>query len=356
MNSRAIYSLLIALFLCCSAYAQKQGSDELYIDSLFRELKRLPDDTTKVLTLWDISFYYYNTNTNAGVNYGTQCLELAQKIGWQKGMAWGNYVLGENYAFSANFNQSYAYYMAALKLFEEIDKNDWRSIGKCYDAIGRLYTLLNELNKAITYEKKAYETSLKDTGFQLRVFYLGNIANIYNIQNKYDTALQYYSKVLGIFKSINDEKGIANSYLNIGTCYLGMKEYDTCLYYSNKALAKLDAQKNIESIATAKGNIAIAYWTKYNDPKAQKNKDFLKLAISNFEEALEISENIGAKDNIIEFGEILSKAYAIDNNYNKAYSTYLKFVDTRDSVYSVESKIKIFKLETDRELLLRQRD
>src|SRR5262245_4476374 len=63
-------------------------------DSLLNVIQHSKEDTNKVNTLYELSFSYINTSPDSVLFYGTQSLELAKKINYQKGVANADYALG----------------------------------------------------------------------------------------------------------------------------------------------------------------------------------------------------------------------------------------------------------------------
>src|SRR3989338_5618833 len=80
LRSRIILLSLIVLPLV--SIAQLQGQP--FIDSLLKELPKMPDDTNKVNALGDISFNYRTIDGEKGILYAEKCRERAKNIDTQK--------------------------------------------------------------------------------------------------------------------------------------------------------------------------------------------------------------------------------------------------------------------------------
>ena len=65
-----------------------------------------------------------------------------------------------------------------------------------------------------------------------------NIANVYNEQDDFGSALEYYNKSLAIMVSNYDENrlDVADTYENMAVAYLAMQLLDKLMEYENKAL------------------------------------------------------------------------------------------------------------------------
>src|SRR5688572_16908540 len=82
-TKRNLCCVLVVVSCVFTASAQKQG--QALIDSLTAILPNLPDDTTKVNVLNNLAFNYRYSNDTLALQYGPECLALAQKIGWERG-------------------------------------------------------------------------------------------------------------------------------------------------------------------------------------------------------------------------------------------------------------------------------
>ena len=62
----------------------------------------------------------------------------------------------------------------------------------------------------------------------------------------------YYYKSLNLRKQINDERGLGDTYNNLGVIYKNRGHYDSALYYHNEAL-------KVRTKINFKGGIAYSY-------------------------------------------------------------------------------------------------
>ena len=105
------------LFICLSVYAQAQKQGQARIDSLLPALQKAAQDTNKVKILDDLCSANKTLNTDEGIKYGQQGLALAQKLGWDKGIAQSYKVIGNNYLNRYDYAAADDYYQKALKKF-----------------------------------------------------------------------------------------------------------------------------------------------------------------------------------------------------------------------------------------------
>ena len=117
---------------------------------------------------------------------------------------------------------------------------------------------------------------------------LNNIGGVYYDLNNLDSALIYYTKASEIQKQMNDEHGLAYSYLNIGRVYFNQ-------------------DKNVEA------------------------KEYLLYSY-------DISTRIKVPDLIKKCDESLYKIYFLENNWQQAYKHYYSFIQVKDSLTSYKNQ------------------
>ena len=91
------FSFLILFSLCVAGFSQ-----QYIVDSLKLKLNTYGDDSNKVKTLQDISYYYTSIQPDSAMLYANKTLELAEKIDWEKGIGWGYKALGTANDIKAN--------------------------------------------------------------------------------------------------------------------------------------------------------------------------------------------------------------------------------------------------------------
>jgi len=180
--------LLLLLTLSNSnLYAQKQGQPR--IDSLLKELPKQKEDTNRVNLLNSLSWDYSSINPTEGIKYGQQGLDLATKLAWKEGIAWGNHSLGSNYQHKSDYPKAIEYEFKALKISEEIGNK--KGTADITMGIGIIYQYQSDYTKALEYFFKALKIG-EEIGNKLDIVRTtGNIGLVYQNQSDYPTALEY---------------------------------------------------------------------------------------------------------------------------------------------------------------------
>jgi tetratricopeptide (TPR) repeat protein len=173
-----------------------------------------------------------------------------------------------------------------------------------------------------------------------------------NLQTDPVKALSYAREALHLATEINDQKGMAASYNNLGIIYRNQGAFDKALEYYIISLKIYETLQNKEGIATTKNNISTIYSIKKEYGQAMKYleesynlfvelKDEQKIigsmnnlgninteiqlfekAIKYFTQASQLSEKIGLKfaDPLVNLGNI----YFRQENYQRAVEQYEK--------------------------------
>ncbi len=120
-------------------------------------------------------------------------------------------------------------------------------------------------------------------------------------------AVGYSREALNYATEVNDQKGLAASYNNLGVAYRTQGALDKALEYYIKSLHIYESLSNKEGIATAKNNIANLYTMKRDYSQALK---YLQESHQIFVEITDTSKIIGSLNNI---GNLNNELMLYDN-------------------------------------------
>jgi len=379
--------LIVILFFGCASFAQI--STDPGIDSL----KAIVKKTTSKKDILDLNFkiakkYYPKFDFKNAVFFAKKNISIASELKLKPELA-------ETYKFltlvyiNDTKNDSAEYFnKKAFVLFKEL--NDKKGIGKTllYFAIIsqnksdfvkqadynfqslkiasqiKDTTLLEVNNRSlamISLDQKNYKQALKycfeslkyarQLGKQDKIGHsLASIAETYSLMNDYKKAQVYFESAYQIFKKLDDKSGLAWVFTNWANIQHDAKAFKM----------RLEAQKylditgpdNIMSMNNL-GHIGLLYSKMGNNPE-EKNKN-LDLAEQYIEKSLKISSQSENLDHRIEFLQILAEIQAKKGQFKKAYNTLSEYNKLEDSLYSQENKNQIAKLESAKELAVRDK-
>lgn len=269
----------------------------------------------------------------------------------KEGLAIAYNNIGLVYWNQSDFASALKQFLKALKLFEEIGNKT--RLAKCYNNIGNINVSQGNYSEALKY----YFLSIKiaeqlqnktDLGFTYN-----NIGMVYVQQNKTDEAIQFFEKSLAICQSIGDKEGIGTSYLNMGAIYQDKKQF----YDANANYFKaLEIYETIGDDAGAiYAHLAVGDIANINNDMSQ--------ALIHFEQALELTKKTGNREEEKNIYQRLTKIYAKQKNFEKAYGYQQLYVSLNDSLYNSEKSSLITEMSTkyetekkDKEISLLSKD
>ncbi|MCD6013729.1 MAG: todS [Flavipsychrobacter sp.] len=333
-----------------NSFAQNQN--RALADSLIRKLPDQKDDTHKVKILRKISSLYEYANPEDGLQYALQCLALAEKLDWQKGIANAYDVLGAYSLNKAEFPKALDYYFKALKINEAL--KDKQATSVVIGNIGTVYTAESNYPKALEYFFKglAMSTELGDKeGISIN---MTNIANVYLYQEKFKEALDYDLRALDGYKEVGNKEAMLATVVNIGTIYHYLKDINKELEYFYKGLKINEELGNKLYDASILGNIGNTYLNLAKE-KTENRAANLEKAIDHLKQSIAICKEIELLDAWIRFALALSEAYQLSENYKEALTSFREYKKLEDSVFSNDNKLKIAGLETKREADLKEK-
>lgn len=195
-------TLYILIILLSFGFAQQAMSSVLLFKSTeekIAELQEAEEDSNKVVLSQDIAIDLRRSDADKGIEYGLKGLELAKKIGWEKGEAICYNSISICYRSSKeDYVKAIEFDKKALQIYKELD--DTLSIGSHYFNIGysnyRLFkdSKLSSIDTANHYFLKA-ETLYKEIKAykELSRHYRGR-SSIFKEEGDYKKALEFHEK------------------------------------------------------------------------------------------------------------------------------------------------------------------
>lgn len=357
-----LFHLILIFEFTNLLYSQKQGQERL--DSLLKELEKIQADSIKVNLLNDIAFEYNTTNPNLGITFAQKGLKLAEKIKYLFGVAKCYNSIGVCYWAKSDYVNALDAYFKSIEFNEKIKNKS--GLASNFGNIGLIYQEQAEYSKALEYFQIAMKINQTIGSKKGLASNLGLIGNLYSVKENYSEALNYYFKALELNQELNLKNGEATNLVNIGRVYMMTSEFNKALEYFFKSL-KLNQELNRErGIMYNFGYIGQIY-LKLSDEIKNENVKFnnkhystkniqLNKSIEYSLKAVTISKKIKANKELIDWYGTLSEAYLKMYNWEKAYYYADSSHKMQDSIFSQESRIKLFNLESKRNNEIEKRE
>jgi signal transduction histidine kinase/ActR/RegA family two-component response regulator len=359
----------LLFFIICNCFAL-QANSLLKKDSILKAISSATNEQLKI-DLFNDNLTYFIDNGTQVIEYASNLLALAQKTNYEKGiydsyLSLGvghcenrnfdsaifyiskaltfyykannknkivrcNNYLGISYESKTNFSTALFYYFQALNLATQI--HDSLYIVKSLNNIGVVYFLKAEFKPAEKFLLQSLPIAKKLNAELSLIYY--NLASIYLEKKQFAKALEKFELVLEDDLKSNDIKNIAETYNNIGMCYLGLNQLGIAESYLNKAFdirEKINDENGLRNSLTDLADLHI------------KNKRYAKALIF-----LEKAENLAKKTNNkvaqVTIYETYIKCYKAQNDYVNALAyTELK-MNFLQAISSAESMVKLKDLQ-----------
>ena len=268
------------------------------------------EDTMKVNKLLAESKTFFVSEPDKAISLSTQAKELAEKAGYEVGVAYAQKHIGVGFYYKSNYKEAVFHYNQSLNSFKAL--NDNVGVANLLNNIGVIYYDKGDDTKALDYylQSLRYAEQAKD---RLRIFSaLNNIGGVYNNKEQtHDKALQYYLAAMPICEELGDKRSEGAISVNVGAIYSKKEDYDKALLYFNKALK---AYGNSEESLNAYNAMSKMYLS-------QKK---YTLALQSNYKALAIAEKLDSKINMVQTLSALGNTYKAMNDPSRAIEYYAK--------------------------------
>jgi serine phosphatase RsbU (regulator of sigma subunit) len=212
---------------------------------------------------------------------------------------------------------------------------DKTNIALNYDNIGNVYDGEENYTKALEFYSKGLDINREIGNKRGIATDMGNISTVYYVQHNYTRALEFNLKALSLFKEVHDERGIALAYNSLGNIYakflkiaienrnagtdsLGKKALD----YYNIALSISREIGEEEGTAVNMYGIGsvLTMQKKYSQAKT-----FL-------DTALLMSKDMGDKESVRDEYSYIAVLDSATGNFKQGLEDFKKYVVYRDSL------------------------
>ncbi len=366
--------------LCLVMISISTKGQEPNVDSLHKAVQVMPQDSSRVKVLVEISRAYYNSDPIAGYNYAYQALLLAEKLDYEAGKAQALKFCGLSKYKSGDLIDALDYYNASMRIFESM--NDQVGKANILSNIGAMYIEQGDEEKGLEYLLQSLAISEK-MGDKLRIATaMINIGTIYiNKPSTYDKALGYFYKALYLSRQINNKAAISTALVNLGETYFNKHQKDSALFYFNRSIYDAEDDETICYSLIMMGNTylqekdyanASAYFSKAferastsakklemtkslvglgNTYRGQLNND---LALKAFGDAEQLARELSSPYDLKEVFSGYASTYAQKGDYQKAFIYQNLLNDIKDTIYNIQTEKKLSNLQLDFEIEKKQ--
>lgn len=352
----AVFSVsLSALSPTLSAQSKKSPPARIQspiADSLTKVLLGKLSDSVRVNVLVELSRVLWTSNLEESRKTAIEALTLAERLGYQRGMANALNTIGVTYYYQGWYDIALGYHQRSLAIRKSI--SDTAGIGHSTNNIGLIYMGQRKHEESLVYLFEAlhiYKTLRRKNSTAAAY---NNIGTIYRRQKKLDSAAAMHEAALKTLDTTN-RAGYALSYNSMGGVLEDIGSYQDAFLFQRKALALY------EEIHDFKGVINSLYASASALAKMKRHNE----ALTDLRRALDLAAASDFRPELRDCYELLSQIEESIGNVQGALYNYKRFEALKDSLISEEAAARSAefnaKYDTERkakqiELLTEQRE
>jgi len=354
----------ICLFILSGLFVIAQDQET---DSLKAVVNAMPDDSTKVMTLIELSKSYFSTDPAEALRYSNESKKLAEKISYARGVALAYKNTGLIYYKQGKYVEALSEWEQSKNMFQEI--GDKKLVANMLSNIGVIYSDRDDYEKALEFNLQALKIAeeIKDSTRIMTTMI--NIGSIYGKKKAtYDQAIDYDKRALPYAQAQADVDAIGTITANLGEIYLIRDDDSTALAYFEQSLKAYEGTENVPYTLNYIGKVyakrgdftkALDYQQKaytiaekleakldvtksvLGKADTYKQKGDVKLALENYMEAEKLAGEIGANTELKMAYEGLVYAYAELKDYNNAFKYQNLLIGIKDKIYDIDTDKKL---------------
>ena len=313
--------IFLLLIFFCFSFVQIQAQQS-YADSLKNEFQYAKEDSTKVIALYRLAWYYSLLYPDSALYFADKLIQFSSKENPLPAKALGYICKGEALDRVASYPEALEAAFQGLEIAKTLPSHRSFAMGRAYSLIGHVYNMTGYDKEAVGYFYSAldlleasheYSEDLCLARFSMSfsMLYAGNkdsalyyvgkaksmfadpmnqrhpgpwlcliTGNIYNMGGNYDSAEYYYRQGIKVTEKFNAPFAGVLFYRNLAEILYKKKEMDSCLYYAQRALTLSQKYKYKNFEVGASGFLAEVY-DKINADSAYK---YMKLMVAANEE------------------------------------------------------------------------
>ena len=328
---------IIAVILILNSYIAIHAQNHV-IDSLQKAYNRSSLDSIRVFTLLRISLAYYNLHPDSAILYAQQAHSLAEKTKFTKGEAQSLAIIGNLQFETGNSIEALETHLRVLQIYES--RNNMLEVAACYNNIARIYEGQEDYQNALNYYVKAKDIfEVKNKNDYLLITLL-NIGYDYEKNNQLDFALLYQNRAYQLGLQVKDNEVMGTILANLGNIYYKRKDNKAALTYYKLSVSYALRINDQQTLADAK----------YGISQISKERGEIDSAISYAKESLTSSIESSYPRGAMEASAILSKLYENKNEVDSAYEYYKNAITIRDTLFNAQRVRKIQEMSSAEQL------
>lgn len=331
MRTRALLTFVV--FLCCIfSVLISYSSNTEDVKALQRKLVTAKDDTGKVNLLLKMAKLIGNTDVIATHRYAKNAMILAEKLQFERGLAYSKLYLADTY-IESNTTLTEKFLFESLAHARKL--LDSTLIITIHNHIGILYQNSGNNKSALEYFNKVLNYYLERNNDSIAAAIYNNIGICYKDMSNDKLAIQHYLKAAEINKRTGNMNWLALNNLNVGYVYLTKKEITKALEYLFTSLTISESNQLYRNYPFIYNNICSCFM-EVNDYK--KAIPYAQLALKYSREQYNLYREADALSS-------LKELYVKTSKLDSAFYFQNLLLAVNDSIYSTSRLSELSNLE-----------
>ncbi len=310
------------------ALEMEKNSEKLLRVSVEKHNTEMQLEATKYMGIaqhlqarYDSAVYWYNKG-----------LELSKELNDSTNLAKCYLNIATSYNKKGLYEQAVENALLSLKIFEKT--GDINGQARVQNMIGIFYFNRNNYEMALEYFKKYQKLAVAANDSGEIVSALNNSASALHRLNLPTEERQLLLKSIAIQEAQGQYIRIGSAYENLGTLYLDSDSLKQATIFFDKARQIYQINKNIYNLA--RSNLQVA--------RVKKKQKKYNKAIAAIQQTLKYCDKGGYLKLKEEAFYQMALVYKEQSDYKNAYSTFVDYVATKDSVLNEENQNSINQL------------
>lgn len=310
--------IFLQLFNICSA--QRDATDSLEII-----VKTIPSDTAKVWYLNKLVTILREKDNNKAFGFAKEARDLALLLNYRRGLAHALENLGWIHYRKGDYSKAFELSVEALSISEAF--NDQFAIARCLNNVAAINYEQNQHAVAISNFKKAFGISKATGDGTSMARSLNNIAFCFLGLKQLDSARAYAEWGLKVSESF-DKRYLAGFALRtLGDVDLNENKYESAIEKFNKVISIAESLDNIFLKVSTFHRIGRTYFALNNKDKA------LLFLLKN----IELARQYQFRSELERSLKLVSEIYANQKELAKAFAYQNQYLNVHDSLYEQRS-------------------
>jgi serine phosphatase RsbU (regulator of sigma subunit) len=252
-------------------------------------------------------------------------LELGRKYNHEQAISVGEYMLGNYYLDSRDFELAYNHYEISYKFFEAMQ--DKSGMATVVAGLGNIATETEQYEVALEYHQKSLEISREISNPQVEARNLHDLGVVFEKLEQYETAIEYLNQSLAIRKEKRITQGIISCYTSLGRVYMALNWFDLAIEKLQEAITMAQEVGSLPKLVKAYKVLADVY----------KKKGQAWEALDALEKYIEL-KNVVAGDESNAKLKAIQALHEAEDERQEAEIHRLKNIELKEAYQKIESQ------------------